>query len=277
MKVSMVRIFIVLLFALGACSGEDQQPPQTPPPKVVQPIKPSTADIEKPTTTVAEEKKPSAEEKALTEKSAPSPDKPGTAPKPAADEKKVASQEPPATEAKKKVKDEPGIYLVKKGDTLSSIAARSDVLKDSLKWPILLRLNRDKLGEWAAREDLPDRELSQGTELNVITAREARASLKKATGTLWVVNVLSATTNAEIVPPAVTLVKQGYPVYLVRANVKGKDYLRLRVGFFKNRSEADEVGKKIKEQLSFQDSWSTKAEKEEYEEVAGFFKSIEKH
>jgi len=277
MKVSMVRIFIVLLFALGACSGEDQQPPQTPPPKVVQPIKPSTADIEKPTTTVAEEKKPSAEEKALTEKSAPSPDKPGTAPKPAADEKKVASQEPPATEAKKKVKDEPGIYLVKKGDTLSSIAARSDVLNDSLKWPILLRLNRDKLGEWAAREDLPDRELPQGTELKVITAREARASLKKATGTLWVVNVLSATTNAEIVPPAVTLVKQGYPVYLVRANVKGKDYLRLRVGFFKNRSEADEVGKKIKEQLSFQDSWSTKAEKEEYEEVAGFFKSIEKH
>jgi hypothetical protein len=49
------------------------------------------------------------------------------------------------------------------------------------------------------------------------------------------------------------------------------------VGFFKNRSETDEVGKKIKEQLSFQDSWSTKADEEEYEEVAGFFKSIEKH
>jgi hypothetical protein len=37
------------------------------------------------------------------------------------------------------------------------------------------------------------------------------------------------------------------------------------------------VGKKIKEQLNFQDSWSTKADEEEYEEVAGFFKSIEKH
>jgi len=269
MKVSMVRIFIVLLFALGACSGEDQQPPQTPAPKVVQPIKPSTADIEKPTTTVAEEKKPQTEDKAPMEKPAAVADKPTADPTPPAEEKKIASE--------RKDKDEPRIYTVKKGDTLSSIAARSDVLKDSLKWPILLRLNRDKLGEWAAREDLPDRELSQGTELNVITAREARASLKKATGTLWVVNVLSATTNAEIVPPAVTLVKQGYPVYLVRANVKGKDYLRLRVGFFKNRSEADEVGKKIKEQLSFQDSWSTKAEKEEYEEVAGFFKSIEKH
>jgi cell division septation protein DedD len=111
----------------------------------------------------------------------------------------------------------------------------------------------------------------------MVTAREARASFKKETGSLWVVNVLSAATRAEIVPPAVTLVKQGYPVYIVRANVNGKDYMRLRVGFFKNRSEADEVGKKIKEQLNFQDSWSTKADKEEYEEVAGFIKFAEKH
>ncbi len=132
MRVSMVRIFMVLLFALGACSGEDQKPPQTPPPKVVQPIKPSTADIEKPTTTVAEEK-PQGEEKASTEKAAPSPDKPGTASKPAAEEKKAASEEPPATQAKKKDKGEPGLYTVKRGDTLSSIAARPDVLKDPLR------------------------------------------------------------------------------------------------------------------------------------------------
>jgi hypothetical protein len=75
----------------------------------------------------------------------------------------------------------------------------------------------------------------------------------------------------------VTLVKQGYPVYIVRANVKGKDYMRLRVGFFKKKSEADEVGKKIKEQLNFHDSWSTKADKEEYEEVGGFVKFVEGH
>ncbi len=269
MKVSMVSFFIVLLFALGACSGEDQQAPQTPPPKVVQPIKPSKADVEKPTTTVAGEKKPQVAEKAQTEKPAVSQEKPSAAPTPAAEEKKVASE--------KKDKEEPATYLVKKGDSLSSIAAQADILKDPLKWPILFSLNKDNLGEWATGENLPDRELPQGTKLKVITAGEARAPLKKAPGALWVVNVLSATTNAEIVPPAVMLVKQGYPVYIVRANVKGKDYMRLRVGFFKNRSEADEVGKKIKEQLSFQDSWSTKADKEEYEEVAGFFKIIEKH
>ena len=281
MKVSTATILIVSAIALAACSGEDQQAPQTPSPKVVQPIKPSTADVEKLTTTIAEEKKPQAEEKkpqaeekAAIEKAASAPEKPEVAPKPEAEDKEVASEEPATAQGKKK--DEPGIYLVRKGDSLSSIAARADVLKDALKWPILLRLNRDKLGEWATGEDLPDRELPQGTELKVITAREARASLKKGTGTVWVANVLSTTSNAEIVPPAVTLVKQGYPVYIVRANVKGKEYMRLRVGFFKNRTEADDVGKKIKEQLNFQDSWSTRADKEEYEEVAGFFKSIEK-
>src|SRR4030042_500167 len=122
MKVSMMRIFIVLLFALAACSGEDQQPPQTPPPKVVQPIKPSIADVEKPTTTIAEEKKPQAEEKAPTDKPAAPPETPGIVPKPEAEDKKVASQ--------KKEKDEPGIYVVKKGDSLSSIAARTGVRKD---------------------------------------------------------------------------------------------------------------------------------------------------
>jgi len=269
MKVSMMRIFMVLLFALAACSGEDQQPPQTPPAKIVQPIKPSTADVEKPTTTLAEEKKPEVGEKTQMEKPAAPAEKPGIVLKPGAEDKKAASEN--------KEKDEPGFYVVKKGDSLSSIAARTDVLKDPLKWPILLRLNRDKLGEWTAGEDLPDRDLPQGTKLKMVTAREARASFKKETGSLWVVNVLSAATRAEIVPPAVTLVKQGYPVYIVRANVNGKDYMRLRVGFFKNRSEADEVGKKIKEQLNFQDSWSTKADKEEYEEVAGFIKFAEKH
>jgi hypothetical protein len=275
MKVSMARIFIVLLFALFACSAEDQQPPQTPPPKVVQSIKPSTGGTEKATAPVAEEKKPQTEEKAPAERPAVAAEKPAAAPSPPTEEKKAAPVDPATALVKKKDKEEQGLYSVKKGDTLSSIAGRPEVLKDPLKWPVLLRLNRDKLGEWAGGDDLPDRELPQGTKIKVMTAREASASLKKESGNPWVVNVLSSTSSAEIVPPAVTLVKQGYPVYIVRANVKGKDYMRLRVGFFKNRSEADESGKKIKDLLNFRDSWSTKADKEEYEEVAGFFKATE--
>lgn len=268
MRFSMMRIFMVLLLALASCSEEQQQPPQAPPPKVVQPIKPSPADIEKPTTTLAEVKKPQTEGKASEDKPAAPLEKPIASPKPEAEEKKTAPD--------KRDEEERGTYLVKAGDTLSSIAAQKEVFRDPLKWPILLRLNKDKLGEWAAGEDLPDRELPKGTRLKVMTATEARAGLKKSTGSPWVVNVLSTTSKAELVPPAVVLVKQGYPVYIVPATVKGKDYMRLRVGFFKNRSEADEVGKNIKELLNFRDSWSTKADPEEYEEVAGYFKSTEK-
>jgi len=269
MRVSLLRIFMVLLFALAACSGEDQQPPPTPPPKVVQPIKPPAPGIEKPTTALAEVTKPQAEEKAFEEKPAAIEEKPGSSPKPEGEEKKVAPEN--------RDKEERGTYLVQPGDTLSSIAAQEDVLRDPLKWPILLRLNKDNLGEWAAGEDFPDRELPKGTRLRVMTPREAKASVKGGGASLWVVNVLSATTRAEMVLPAVALVKQGYPVYIVRAHVNGKDYMRLRVGFFKKRTEADEVGKKIREQLDFQDSWSTKADPEEYEEVAGFFKSTQRH
>ena len=276
MKVSATKIFMVLLLALGACSSEDQQPAQTPPPKVVRPIKPSVQEVEKPAAALAEEKKPQAEEKAPVEKPVVSPDKPEGRAAATAEEKKVASEEPTVKQPKKKVKEEPGTYLVKKGDSLSSIAARADVLKDPLKWTILLSLNKDKLGEWASGEDVPEKDLPQGIRLNVITAREARGNLKKEAGSLWVVNVLSTLSSAEIVPPAVTLVKQGYPVYIVRANVNGKEYMRLRVGFFKNRSQTDAMGKKIKDELKFQDSWSTRANKEEYEAVAGFFKTMEK-
>ncbi|MGE5841200.1 MAG: SPOR domain-containing protein [Deltaproteobacteria bacterium] len=277
MKVSVVRVLVVLLFALSACSGEDQQPPQTPPPKVVQPIRPLAADIEKPATPTAEQRMPQAEEKAPSEKPAAAEAKPAPAPTPAAEEKKAASEAPANVQAKKQDKEEQGIYSAKTGDTLSSISARPEVLKDPLKWPILLRLNRDKMGEWAGGDVLPDRELPQGAKIKVLTAPEARVSLKKESSTFWVVNVLSTTSGAEIAPPAVTLVKQGYPVYIVRANVKGKDYMRLRVGFFKNKEEADEMGKKVKTLLNFQDSWSTRADKEEYEEMMGLFKSIEKH
>lgn len=269
MRFSIVGIFSVLLFALAACSGEEQQPPQAPPPKVVQPIKPSTADIEKPTRTLAEAKKPQTEEKVSEDKASAPRENFIAASKPETEEKRAVPE--------KGEKKEEGTYVVKAGDTLSSIAARKEVLKDPLKWPILLRLNKDNLGEWATGENLPDKELPKGTRLRVMTAREAGANLKKESGPLWVANVLSTPSMAEIVPPAVTLVKEGYPVYIARANVKGQEYMRLRVGFFKNRREADEVGKKIKELLHFQDSWSTKADPAEYEEVAGCFKSLEKH
>jgi hypothetical protein len=52
--------------------------------------------------------------------------------------------------------------------------------------------------------------------------------------------------------------------------VKGESYQRLRVGFFKNRGEADVAGKKIMSLLNTNEFWPTKIEKNEHEAFAGY-------
>jgi hypothetical protein len=163
-----------------------------------------------------------------------------------------------------------GYYIVRKGESLSGIAARENVYGDSLKWPILYRLNLDKLGKLRLAEDLPDRELPEGVRLKIVSPDEMRENLKDIGHNVWAVNVLSATSNGQIVPPAIRLIGNGYPVYITRVKLKGKDWMRLRVGFFKNRTDADKEGKKIMTILNLADSWITKVRKQELEEFGGY-------
>ncbi len=161
-------------------------------------------------------------------------------------------------------------YIVKKGDSLSSIAGRSDVYGDPLKWPILYRLNMDKLDALEAGEDFLESELSEGVMLKIITPDEAKENLERRVHNVWVVNVLSATTNGKIIPVAVRLIDNGYMTYITRAKVKGKDWTRLRVGFFKDRTEADTKGKKIMAMLNLADAWVIKVGKKELGEFGGY-------
>jgi hypothetical protein len=46
--------------------------------------------------------------------------------------------------------------------------------------------------------------------------------------------------------------------------------MRLRVGFFKTKAEADDEGKKIMELLRFKDSWTTKLGTNEFSDVARY-------
>lgn len=165
---------------------------------------------------------------------------------------------------------EGGYYAVRKGDSLSSIAAREDVCGDSLKWLILLRLNMNELGNQPLGVDLPHRELPSGLKLKIPSPEEMKLNRKRRSGKAWTVNIKSTAAQEKIVPAAITLTKEGYPVYLSRVNVKGKDWVRLRVGFFEKRAEADAVGKEIQKILNIGDTWSSKAGKNELEEFGGF-------
>jgi hypothetical protein len=167
-------------------------------------------------------------------------------------------------------KQSKGLYLVNKGDTLAGISANEEVYGDRLKWPILYRLNAEPLESLPAADNLPELPLTDGMKLRTVTSEEQSTNLEKRSGNLWVVNVLSAKTNAEAIPAVISLIRNGYPVYLVNARVNEKEWIRVRVGFFKTKEEAEAEGKKIKEILSSQDSWVTKLGRTEFMEFAGF-------
>jgi hypothetical protein len=286
------------ILSLG-CSGEEQPSAPPPSPKVVQTIKQlppekSRAPAEEPEQkslqsqagmpAQAPEKSEETSKDELIEKpaggmiatKAPVVETP-PAPAKAKDESKEPGVQESKAQATKvpepKSEEQKGYYSVKKGDSLTKIASREDTMQDPLKWPILLRLNLDKLGDLPGGEDLSRWELSPGTKLRFITPRQAKEGLKSSSEPVWVVNVTSTPNEAEIVSPAATLAKQGYPVYITRAYVKGKEYLRLRVGFFANKKEASAKGEKIRDLLKLKDFWVTKADNVEYQDVAGFLKT----
>jgi hypothetical protein len=120
-------------------------------------------------------------------------------------------------------------------------------------------------------EGLPDREVPEGLRLRILSPNELRENLKRMAHNVWAVSVLSGTTDGEIIPPAIRLIENGYPIYITRVKVKEKDWMRLRVGFFKDRTDAEKERKKIMSMLNLHASWITKVAKQELEEFGGYY------
>ena len=172
------------------------------------------------------------------------------------------------------VKEQPGtregFYRVQKGDSLSKIAERNDVYDNPLKWTSLFRLNIDKFKETETVHDFQNQELPEGLDLKFVTASEAAGNRAKFGNNIYAVNVLSSETSAKIVPRAITLVKNGYSAYICTATVKGKEWMRLRAGFFNNRAEAIEAGKQISSVLEGADTWVVKISDIEIRDYCGY-------
>lgn len=255
---SIISICLTLFLCCGGCSREE--PPQPPAKKimVVKPIKRPAPENAKPLLTGVEEKAKTDVEEGGEVKTA------------AVEEKELKIPETGEMEKKPAMGEETGYYIVKKGESLSGISAREDVCEDPLKWPILYRINLDKFANLQSGKDFPDRELPEGVRLKIILPDEVKENLKNRLHNVWAINVLSTTTNVEIIPVAIRLIQNGYPVYITRTKVKGKDWMRLRVGFFKNKTIAETEGKKIMTMLNLADSWITKVGKKEFKEFGGY-------
>ncbi len=174
------------------------------------------------------------------------------------------------SEAGRAVKMTGNYYKVVKGDNLLEIAGRKEIYGDPYKWTSLFRHNMDKLGSMTFTEDYTTKALLEGIELKYITPDEAAENLNKMERHLWVVNALSFQDPNKLVMPAVKLMTMGYHVYITSARVKGKDWMRLRVGFFQNRSEAVAARDKVCPVVDAEDVWITKAKESEFEEYAGY-------
>jgi hypothetical protein len=257
LNVIIAFFFIFPVFWGGACSKEE--PEEVRAPKVVVRIK---KPVQKPTIAVAagDEAKKEPEEVASPAKMPPAPEKKQQGPPP------MVKQ----PEKKMEKKRREGYYSVQKGDTLFKIAGRKDVYDDPLKWPSLFRINMNKLDTMEISENFPDKEIPEGIDLRFVTSQEAARNLVKLGGKFWVINVFSSQNSQKIVPAALKLMKNGYHVYIMTVTIKGKEWMRLRAGFFKDQSEATAAAEKIKLVFKEDDAWIAKTGKEERDRFGGY-------
>ena len=269
----LVAIFCIAvpLFFGAACSKEEQKEVQTP--RVVVPITNPVQEI--PQVELASEsinnepeETPNADTETVSlEDEERQPDSPFLIEKP---------------EEQEVVKEEDGYYRVQKGDSLSTVAGSEDVYGNTLMWPSLFRLNMDRLGgmkvaeafdlKWSSLfrlntdrsdgvnvlENFEAEELPEGLDLKFVTEKDTKENLAKVAQKIWVVSVISSQNMKNLVPPAITLMKNGYRVYISEARVKGQDWMRLRVGFFATHQEATGEGEKIMSMLGEDETWVTR-------------------
>lgn len=284
-KTVVIVFFISVVFVLGgACSREEEQAPQKP--RVVVPIQ-------------IPEKESAPVELAMEITNSEQEELASVVTEPAAPEEKKADS-PPLMEKQEKqaeiadIKEEEGCYKVQKGDSLFKIAGREDIYGDPLKWPSLFLLNMDILGgmkvarafklKWSSLFELnpgdadamkvlaefESEELPEGLKLKFVTAQKAKENLAEVVKKNWVVNVISSQNSKTLVRPAITLMKNGYRVYISKATVKEKDWMRLRVGFYATYQEAAAVGKKIMSILKEDEAWVTRIAQSELENFGGY-------
>ena len=247
----MARIIpIVLVFLMAAtCSSREEK--ETPRPKVVRMKVPEERPA--PVPQKQEAKPPNKPAPQVEMVRAPS-----TASKPPEVQPPKPSVRPPLKQ---------GYCRVGEGDSLFTVSGREDVYGDPLKWLSLFQLNQEVLG--VPRHNILHRELPEDLQLRFVTQAEAVQNRAKFGKNTWVVNAISLETPEQLVPYALALMKDGHPVYMTKAKVKGREWFRLRVGFFKDRAAALSVGKKIMARLGIQGSWVADAP-EELKEYGGY-------
>jgi hypothetical protein len=164
------------------------------------------------------------------------------------------------------------IYPTEEGDTLRSIAGRKDVLRNPLRWILLYRLNRDELARFkVSPARLADVSLPAGLNIIYISPEEARKqAVKKIAEKSWVLNLYSDKKVRKVESLAAHLVAKGYNAYIIRLDSKKTSLYYLRAGFFANRDQAAESGRRMIKALGLPQFRVLKARVGEIREFSGY-------
>lgn len=86
----------------------------------------------------------------------------------------------------------------------------------------------------------------------------------------WVVHVASVKTQEQAMIYKERLMAAGFPAYSITTKVRGEDWIRVRVGFFNNREEAQKTGNEVEKKLIAKGPyWITNVSKKEMEDLLG--------
>ncbi len=165
---------------------------------------------------------------------------------------------------------EPGSYLTQEGDTLFSISGNAGVFGDPFKWPCLLRLNLTTLRQLGIKPGFENMELPQGIQLRFFSPEQVSRNIREKENARWAVNIFSDKSSKRISRLAIKLTENDVPVYIVRTNIKGEIWLRLRTGFFKTKEDAKKALEKIKEITGLEGIWITRVSNKEFNGFAGY-------
>jgi tetratricopeptide (TPR) repeat protein len=197
------------------------------------------------------------------------------APAPVAATPPVATVPPAAAAAlppaESRVPAKESFYRVKKNESLLDIAGRQDVYSDALKWPSLFRLNMSALEKMKLTDNLPIEKLPEGLRIKYVGRDEASERLAEEADRLWVVDVASSKSVNSVVPHAILLMRKGYRAYLTKSQLAGEEWIRVRVGFYKDILEALKVSEEVKALLKMSETpMPMKIDKKEWERFAGY-------
>ena len=173
--------------------------------------------------------------------------------------------------AESKMPAEEIFYEVGKNESLLDIARRQEIYNDALKWPSLLRFNLSEMEKMKMTERLPVEKLPEGLRLKYVSRDEASQNLKTMADRLWVVEIASSKSMNGVVPYAILLIRKGYHAYLTKSQLAGEEWIRLRVGFYKDILESLKVSDEVKVLLNTSETpMPMKIDREELEQYSGY-------